>query len=192
MKKIGLFLAFFLLVISVGYSQKLQYGGIQQFGLIFGESRVSSSFNLVNGLRFGRYFTGIGVDAQFNHRYYYSNNYFSSLPYNNSAVYADLRYYINKKKNFFAIANGGVNLINEKLYSLPNEKFKKLSGYYCAFGLGFKAKLGKEVYYSFDVNYAIRQTRFNYDYINFRNEWQTEKYDVRQYSILVRMGLEIF
>ncbi len=191
MKRFSLLLIFFFLTTSVVHCQKVQYGGMQQFGLVFGQQRVSNNFNLINGVRFGRYFTGIGVDAQFNHKYYYSS-YYSNFPYNTSAIYADLRYYINKKKNFFAVGDGGVNFINEKLYSSSREKYKRLSGYYGAVGIGFKAKVGKEIYYSFDVNYCIRQTRFSYSYMNYMKEWQSEKYDIRQYSILVRMGIEIF
>ena len=147
-----------------------------------------SCFNFVNGIRFKKWFTGLGADIQFNRRLY---NY-GPIPFNTSAFYIDGRYYINKNKSFFAKTDGGVNLIIEKLPSSSRENYKKLMGYHTAFGIGFKAKLGHEVFYSFDINYLIKQTRFNYNYIGFRNEWQTEKYDVRQYAIILNMGLEFF
>ncbi|WP_317897314.1 hypothetical protein [Aurantibacillus circumpalustris] len=168
---------------------KIKYGGIQQVGLIFGDRRSSTCFNFVNGIRFSRFFTGIGFDAQLNRstNYYYENN-----TNNTTAAYLDLRYYINKKKNFFVVANGGANFIIENMDGSFRYSYKKLPGYYTALGLGFKARLGKEVFYSFDLSYSIKQIRYNYNYTNFLNEWQTDKYDIRQYSILLRMGIEIF
>ena len=175
-------------------AKKLQYGGLHQLGLVFGDRRSGTCFNFVNGVRFSRFFTGIGIDAQLNRNIdnYYSGYYSGNNVNNTSAVYADLRYYINKKKNFFAVVNGGANFIVENMESSDNFNYEKKTGYYTTCGLGFKAKLGKEVFYSFDLSYCIKQTRFNYNYINFINEWQTDKYDMRQYSILLRMGVELF
>ena len=173
--------------------QKFRYGGMHQIGLLFGDKRSSTCFNFINGIRFSRFFTGIGFDAQLNRNFNnYLSSYYVNSTINTSAVYADLRYYINKKKNFFAVVNGGVNLVTENLESNVNQNYKKRAGYYTSAGLGFKAKLGKEVFYSFDLSYSIKQTRFNYNYLNFINEWQADKYDIRQYSLLLRMGVELF
>lgn len=178
---------FFFFLVFAAHGQKLQYGGMQQFGLVFGQNQAVPGFNLVNGVRFKRFFTGIGIDAQFNQW----GNLINS--FNTSAICADGRYYINKNKNFFVKADAGVNLISEKFSSsLLNKQYKRLPGYCGALGIGFKAKIGAEIYYSFDVNYSIKQTRLNYSFLNFRGEWQTEKYDFRQHAILVRMGIEIF
>lgn len=176
-------------------AKKLQYGGLHQLGLVFGDRRSGTCFNFVNGVRFSRFFTGIGIDAQLNRgidNYYSSYYYYGNNVNNTSAVYADLRYYINKKKNFFAVINGGANFIFGSMESGETFNFKKKPGYYTTCGLGFKAKLGKEVFYSFDLSYCIKQTRYNYNYVNFINEWQTDKYDIRHYSILLRMGIELF
>lgn len=187
MKKISFVLLYCLLYCIPASSQKIQYGGMQQLHLNFGESGLRSGFTFINGIRFHKFFTGIGADSQYGYNRSYSNQSF-----NTSALYADVRYYINKKKNFFAKTNGGVNLINQKLHSSVNFNYKKLTGYYTAFGLGFKAKLSEEVFYSFDINYCIRQTQFHYNYRIYGNEWRTEKYDLRQFAILVNMGIEIF
>jgi len=190
MKKSIIAFLFLIALIQTVCGQKIMYGGMQQFGLVFGQSKTNVSFNMINGIRFKRFFTGIGVDAQFNHKQSYS--YYSSSNYNTSAVFVDVRYYINKKKNFFVLGDVGLNFINEKIESGNRGKYMKAPGYYAGIGLGFKARLGKEVFYSFDVNYCIRQTRFDYSYTNFIKAQQTDKYDFRQNCLLVRMGIEIF
>lgn len=196
MKKIVIIIALYFVIIPSAISQKIQYGGIQQFGLSFHEMGSNTSFSLVNGIRFHRFFTGIGIDAQFNPRsngdYYFYPDYYRPTPNNTSAIYFDGRYYITKKKNFFTVANVGVNSINRKMQTSDREKFEKKTGYYGAFGFGFKAKLGGEVFYSFDVSYGMRQTKYDYSYLNFVDEWQTEKNDFRQSYIVIRMGFEIF
>jgi len=176
-----------MLYASQAQCQKIRYGGLQQLSLIIGQNS-SFGFTMVNGIRFHKFFTGLGADAQFTgNRYYYDFN-----PYNTSAAFADVRYYINKNNNFFGKINAGVNMLRDKMSSSSTYNYKKLAGYYFAFGLGFKAKLGKEVFYTFDVSYCLRQTRYNYNYVNFIKEWQTEKNDLRQFAIMVNMGFEIF
>jgi hypothetical protein len=171
------------------FGQKIQYGGLQQLGLTVGESGSNLGFSFTNGIRFKRFFTGIGADIQFRNRYYY----YAPNSFNTSAIYADARYYINKKKNFFAKLNGGVNLIPQKFfYNNDSRKLKKIPGYYGAIGLGFKAKLSEEVFYTFDISYSMRQIKYDYSYYNhFFREWQTEKFDYRRYAITLNMGLEI-
>ena len=191
MRKNILILVSFLLIVLAARSQKIQYGGIQQLGLVVGETKFSTSFHMINGIRFKRIFTGLGADAQFNRRPNYDYNH-SANTYNTSAFFVDLRYYINKKKNFFVLGDAGVNYINEKLSSSERTKYTKQPGYYAGIGVGFKARIGKEVFYSFDVNYCTKQTRYTYSYQNFINQWQTEKYNLIQNCILVRMGIEIF
>ncbi|MCC6372029.1 MAG: hypothetical protein IT236_13580, partial [Bacteroidia bacterium] len=58
--------------------------------------------------------------------------------------------------------------------------------------IGFKARLGKEVFYTFDVNYTLRQPRYNHTYTNFRSEKQTDKFNLQQSALMINMGLEIF
>ena len=160
-------------------------------GLIVTEKGTYTNFSLVNGVRFHKFFVGIGANTQFQRRHVYYNYWNPTA--NTSAIYIDGRYYINKKKNFFCKVNGGVNILTGKLESSANYNYKKLTGYYGAFGLGFKARIGKEIFYSFDVNYCLRQTRYNYNYLYYGNKlWQTEKYDFRQSAIIVTMGIEIF
>ncbi|PBQ34239.1 hypothetical protein CNR22_21515 [Sphingobacteriaceae bacterium] len=147
---------------------------------------------MINGIRFKRFFTGVGVDAEFARRQYY---YYYYMPgsFNTSAVYADVRYYINKKKNFFVLTDLGANFITERLSFGESGKYKKQVGYYGSIGLGFKARIGKELFYSFDVSYCMKQSRYDYSYKTYiPAREQTDKYDIRKNCILVRMGIEIF
>jgi hypothetical protein len=182
-----LFFLFFLFCYQPAEAQKIQYGGMQQMQLNFGEKGLKTGFTLINGVRFWRMFTGIGADAQ-----YSGNNFYRNTGFNTSALFADARYYINKKRNFFAKADGGVNLITQYLPATPGTRYQKRTGYYTAFGLGFKARIGKELFYSFDVSYCMRQTRYNQDYQFYSGEWRSNRYDLRQYTLLVNLGFEIF
>lgn len=192
MKKIYCLFAYGILFTSVSYSQKLRYGGIQQLGIVVTEHETRTNFTLVNGLRFGRFFTGIGAHTQFNRRFYNAFYYCNSI-FNTTAVYVDGRYYIDKKKNFFTKVNGGVNLITQKLETHYYYNFKKRPGYYCSAGLGFKARIGKEIFYSFDITYCLRQIKYAYKNMNYvTRQFETEKFDLRQSAIIITMGIEIF
>jgi hypothetical protein len=190
MKKIRSSLA--LLLMSLGLAgQSLQYGGLQQLSLSFGESGTTAGLSVVNGVRFSRFFAGIGADARFNGSNRYYGPWAQYDAQNTSALFADARYYINKQKNFFTKVNGGVNVITSRMDETEFNHYSKHRGLYTAIGLGFKAKMGKELFYSFDVSYCTRQTRYDHHYMDFRG-WQTEKLDRKQYMIVVNLGLEIF
>lgn len=186
----------FILIFSFKpmHCQKIMYGGMQQFGLVFGQSKTNFSFHMINGIRFKRFFAGVGADAEYGHRKTYSYySYYGTNSLNTSAVFADVRYYFNKKKNFFILTDLGVNYITENFSSGEYDKYKKRPGYYACIGLGFKARIGKEIFYSFDVNYCIQQARYDYSYRNYIPvREQTDKYDLRKNCLLVRMGVEIF
>lgn len=184
-------LLFFILLSLASLSlsgQKIQYGGLQQLGFVVSERQTLATFTMINGIRFYRFFTGFGINAELGRGPFY----YGYDTYNNSAIFVDARYYINKSKNFFTKLNGGVNYISHKPESYPREKYERPPGYYGSIGLGFKAKIGKEIYYSFDLNYGMKQTRLDHHYLNFLNEWQTEKFDLRQSVITLNMGIEIF
>lgn len=192
MKKTICIALLLVLVSSAVCGQKIQYGGMQQFAMIFGSNNVGIGFNFVNGVRFDRFFAGIGADIRFSRNDYYGGYYSNAVAWNTTSIFADGRYYINKKKNFFAKLNGGLNFIAQNLPDSDWAKYREDEGYYGAVGIGFKARLGNEVFYSFDVSYTTRQTKYNYSYRNFLSEWQTDKYDLRQNRIVLNLGIEIF
>ncbi len=171
--------------------RKIKYGGTQQLGLIFSESTFHYGFNFFNGLRYKRHFSGIGIQYEGLPR----NNYtIGNFQFSTASLYAGHRYYLNKRKNFFAKAEAGTTMIASKFTNNNFQKFKKFNGAYGAIGIGFKAKLSSEVFYSFDLNYNLRNIRFNHEYNSSWNGrgWIIEKYDSRQYRLMLNIGLEFF
>jgi hypothetical protein len=165
----------------------VRYGGIQQFNFTFAESGPAVGLTLVNGVRFHRFFVGAGVDYHTGNRYYY-------WPDATAAIYLDGRYYMSRARNFFVKLDAGVNLVAGGRSSWYASEFNKKPGYYGGVGVGFKARVGKELFYVFDVSYVMRQTRYDIKYQDWRmpSEWLTDKYDHRIPMIVVSMGLEIF
>src|ERR1044071_4478135 len=98
MKKIACIASFLILTSPALSGQKIQYGGMQQFAMVFGSNNVGIGFNFVNGVRFNRFFAGIGADIRFSRNDYYGGYYGGAVAWNTTSVFADGRYYINKKK----------------------------------------------------------------------------------------------
>lgn len=175
----------------ISNERKIKYGGAQQLSLVFSESSFHYGFNFFNGIRYKQHFSGLGVQYEG----ISTNNYtLSSFQLRTASFYAGHRYYLNKRKNFFAKAEAGTTLITTKLVNSNFEKFKKFYGAYGAIGIGFKAKLSSEVFYSFDLNYNFRNIRFNREYDNRWDGrgWRTEKFDSKQNRLMLNIGLEFF
>ena len=71
-------------------------------------------------------------------------------------------------------------------------RYRKEPGLYAAICSVVKARLGKEVFYSFDITYSFLQMRYTSTYVNFLGEKQTDRYDVRQNAIVLHLGFELF
>src|SRR4249919_3085498 len=82
------------LLMSAQKTDSLHYVGIQQFNFTFAEKGPGLGLTLVNGVRFHRFFAGLGADYHIGNRYYYVSQ-------SNSALYLDGRYYLCRSKNFF-------------------------------------------------------------------------------------------
>jgi len=197
LKKIQLLIVLSFLYISDVSAQGIHYGGMQQFQFNFGQNGSGSGLSIINGVRFSRFFVGLGADAQFGRREtYYQTSGWGYYGYDigsTATLFVDGRYYINKNKTFFAKVNGGANLLYGSQQSNDYYALNRRAGLYSACGLGFKIRLAKEVFYSFDVSYSTRQTRYDIGYLNNgNNRWYTDKYDIQRYFITVNMGIELF
>jgi hypothetical protein len=139
--------------------------------LLAGNVENELRLNLVNGIRFKNYFTGIGFDLKLSRiGSLYTGN------YSPTCLYADGRYYFGKNKSFFVKLDQGINGIATELPSSEYERIHRKIGYFGEGGVGVKAKLGNEVYYSIAFSYAFRQTRYNREYYDFwRKAWNTER-----------------
>ena len=131
---IVLFLGSFSIAIAQEKEKKSSCGcrfqSINQFGLIDGSTDTDFHLQTINGLRFGNWFTGIGVGID----YYYVR----SVP-----IFLDLRNYWFKRRNSpFVYADIGVNLPWAKDYDdfiFQDINYKE--GLYYDLGLGYKLGL---------------------------------------------------
>ena len=165
--------------------RNIKYGGMQQLGVAIEENAVKAMPNMINGVRFGNWFTGVGVAYEINPNRWRAVN---TLP-----VYLDARYYFFKKKWVFVVSDIGINWTagNEWMRTQANDKLSKRSGFYANLGAGVKARLGRSTFYSFDVSYNWKQTRYEYQWEDWQSLIRTESNNFKQRRILIRLGMEI-
>ena len=171
---------------------RLQFGCMQQIGFAIEADRELPAINISNGIRWGagKYYTGLGVGYEFTGKYYYAENLPSTLP-----VFVDARYYLFKKKWLYGVANAGLNFpIAGKDDDYNTEYFRQSykNGIYGGLGAGVKARIGKEVFYTFDLCYNFKQSKIVKERLNHLDIWAAESVDIRQWRILIRMGIELF
>ncbi len=169
---------------------KITYGGMQQLGVAIEANAVNAMPNFINGIRYDRWFAGIGIAYEIK-----SNNGWSwgvsTMP-----IYFDARHYFFKKKWFFALADVGANVLvgNEWMTIISengNKEYDKFVGYYGNIGCGVKSKLGNATYYSFDVSYNFKQTKYDRVWEDWQGRPLQESNNFKQRRILVRLGIEI-
>lgn len=131
MKKWWWFIAvlFPLLSFSQGKTEKTRFQAITSAGLIAGESTAKPLFQLSSGLKYGRWFTGIGSGLDL-----YK---FSSIP-----LFADGRVSFGKNGLTFLYAHGGYNIPTGGLMS-ERDNFSKTKdrfygGIYLDAGIGYR------------------------------------------------------
>lgn len=190
MKKI-----FFVIVLSLStqvvfaQENKIKFGSMQQLVLNIEADQVMLSPNIVNGIRYKKWFWGLGISYD----YLYFNRFFGEQNLSTMPVYAQSRFYPTKTKKFFILGEAGINFIirNQVLQNEANDTYKLYKGYVGGFGLGYKVKIANELYYTIDIHQNFKQTKFNHDYLSWDgSNWLYEKNDFRQGRILLRMGLE--
>lgn len=167
---------------------KIKYGGMQQLGVIIEASRVRAMPNLINGVRYKNWFAGIGVGYEINANWGWGSSGANTMP-----LYLDVKYYLFKRKWLFALADVGTNLVvgNEWMQNDDRNRFKKYAGYYGNVGLGVKTKFCGKTFYSFDVSYNFKQTRYDHHTKSWQDLWTEEFNNFKQQRILLRFGLEI-
>jgi hypothetical protein len=170
--------------------RKIWFGGLQQLGIRFSENSTRPAFTLINGVHYRRLFIGLGADYSFG-----SNPYYHGM--NSTNLFLDSRYFVGKNRRFFARMDGGVSLItsNRNDYYYPmgsSEPFKSRPGYFGAMGIGAKARLGREVYYTVDLCIVLKQMLYSNTYRDWGGREHTDRYDLRQSMIQLNMGLEMF
>lgn len=163
---------------------------MQQFSLAFSQEEIQPFITLTNGIRYKQYFLGIGwtYEGMFMNK--------DIRPLYGMQSYIDGRYYIGKRQRLFTLLNAGLNTHIEKYkdwnWARQRSSYKFKPGYYASTGFGIRAKIGKELFYSLDLSYNWKQTRYEYTYTNFLNKITTEYHNIRQSRILFKLGFELF
>lgn len=116
---------------QVKQKQQLKWNMLASAGLAAGESNTKPVFQLSGGLKYSRFFTGIGIG--------YDTYEFNSIP-----VFADWRMMFGKKRAAFLYANGGYNFPGK--YREDNDLSKTedgiKGGFYGDLGIGYRMPLG--------------------------------------------------
>ncbi len=160
---------------------------MQQLGVAVEAHAINAMPNLVNGIRYNAdWYIGLGL------AYEIKNNGWNS-GVNTMPIYIDARHYFFDRKWVFALADVGLNPIvgNEWMKKTESASYKKHIGYYGNIGCGVRARLGRETYYSFDISYNFKQTKYDYFWTNWRGEPLEEYNNFKQRRILIRMGMEL-
>ena len=81
---------------ATAQKNEIHFQSINSFGLIGGESKVSTAFQMVNGIRFSNWFSGIGIGVD--------NYLYQTLP-----LFFDARTYFGSEKKVFVYGDMGYN-----------------------------------------------------------------------------------
>lgn len=194
----NLLAAIFLLVGLAAHAQSeertIQYGGMQHLGIRMESSNTQPYINIINGIRYKRYFFGVGASYDYTFRGGWGWN---AMP-STAPIYLTARHYFFKKKKVFVLAEAGTNIIAGNGYMTKQgennfEYYEKKWGQYYSIGAGVKAKIGKEIYYTVDLCYNYKHTAYDrFVNNNVVGGWSIEENIFEQQRVLLRLGIEIF
>jgi len=174
---------------------KFTFGAMQHFSFRGEADGIFAAVNMINGVRWDRNFAGLGVAYEPARNNWWWGG-FGGMP-NTLPVYATYRHYRGKKKRWFGLAELGPNVIVNNPWMTretqnSTDYFKKKIGLYASVGAGMKAKIGRELYYTFDLSYNYKQTSYARNFIDQQNEWSVDDNLFQQQRILLRVGFELF
>ncbi|HVZ97564.1 MAG TPA: hypothetical protein VG847_11855 [Chitinophagaceae bacterium] len=129
--------------------KKIHFRSIGSLSYFIGQSRNDWGFQIINGIAFKNYFSGIGVGAD----YYYYNSY---------PLFFDQRVYVGKKRILFGYGDLGYNFNN------GHNKPGKEAGYYTSYrfsgglytnvGMGIRIPLkNKRSFLTFSAGFAYKE-----------------------------------
>ncbi len=156
MKKIIIpaLLSLFFITASAQQHSKPVFSSYNAGGLQIGQEGYSASLESTNGLRFNKWFAGLGI-AFDGYRY-------KSLP-----GYLDLKYFPGRKEHFFLLADAGYSVMpfkNEGFFKLyPNNKVS--GGLFAKTGAAYLLQPGKKKGFYFQLDYELKTIHESYDYM---------------------------
>jgi hypothetical protein len=165
-------------------NKKIRFHSVNQFGMIGGESGISSAFQTINGIAFSNWFSGIGVGVD-NYRY-------KTLP-----LFIDGRRYFDDENKAFVYADFGYN------FPLKNTPGKEVSyynsydftgGIYTDIGLGLQFSLNKKSSFLFSLGYSYKkmQNKIGVDVCGITGPCWVDysKYDLEYGRMVLKAGFE--
>ena len=165
---------------------KIQYSGMYEIGMVIGKAYTKANPQIVQGISFKNYFTGIGAALD-----PYG---FRTIP-----VFAQFRYALHQTKSSpFAFASLGVSIpwnngtIPEKYYNSDDTWHKLNTGPYAEVGIGYKVMLNERHAINLMAGYCYK--RFSYtektSYYTYELQQYEDKYSYDYRRISLRVGFQ--
>ena len=169
--------SFFVLLISAAaaQSQKIEYGTVNQAGLLSGSKEQALSVQTINGVKKGKWFVGAGTGLDF-----YSPR---SVP-----IFLDVRSDLTNNKNTpFAYADAGVNFTWLNQAQKQEKSFPKTSpGLYYDFGIGWKLAGKNNRGFIVSAGYTLKQEKEKVTNLLWDQASQTAVETFDRYNYLYR------
>ena len=160
-----------------------RFQSINQIGLIDGSTDTEFHLQTINGLRFGNWFSGIGIGID----YYYVR----SVP-----IFLDVRNYWFKRRNSpFVYADIGINLPWPKNHGdFISQDINYNEGLYYDLGLGYKLGLKNNHALSLSAGFNFKRLSgkrtYSFCLINPICAETTEEFDYKMNRISMKFGWE--
>lgn len=136
----------FLLISFIVPAQKLKFNSVIMGGVSIGQSGSYGLVQIINGVNYKNWFTGIGVGID-----YYKNE---SIP-----LFADIKVFI-PKTNLFIFADPGYNFPykNKADERTPfYNSYRLKGGFYSELGVGYKINLTRKTGLLFTAGYSYKK-----------------------------------
>jgi hypothetical protein len=165
-------------------SKQLKFISVQQIGLIKTLYDLTLELNLSAGVARKKWDYMLGVTlVQSNIKHY--------------AFYGDIRFHPTKSRNFYLGLNSGTTVMSSKqpwaypfgMIYTEERAIKKMLGLTESAIIGYKAKLGKEVFYNFNFIYNYSTVRYKETYLITGERNVTGSFTYLQTKFGFRAGL---
>lgn len=165
-------------------NETFRFHSVNSLVLINGSNAVSASIQSVNGFKKGAWYAGIGTGIDY---YLYR-----SIP-----LFADFRYEAGKKNNFFAYADGGINIswVQNKFNTNPilfeggwgNSTYQ--NGFYTDAGVGVSLDIKKRNALVFSLGHSYKSLTQIHRYPDWRSrEWLSTRTTYHLNRIMLKAG----
>jgi hypothetical protein len=160
------------------------YSSLYSIGLLEGEAGGKMQLQTIQGIRYGKWFTGIGVGLD-----YYQ---LRGIP-----VFLDIRRdLLNRKNSPFIYADGGVHFAWAEKKDKPNWGRTKFSnGFYYDLGLGYKLAASKQSAFIISAGYSFKyleEERVTPLCLNWNcNEETSEYFKYRLNRLSLKIGMQL-